>query len=310
MMKKIRIGNDFTLNWEITRGGLAEDLSSALDAKLTMTVYRNKIDIPFTTNGNIVHIEFTPDICNIMGAYNLQLYYILPDTTLSDEDRKCTIDIDAFQIVPKSAMADDSSEFSVTSDMAVGFQGKSAYEVWLETHEGTEEDYLAWLQQPATNAAATANSAAELANTKAGEANDAAEAANEARLNIQTDLAKKAEHGYTENPKTLKQVDDAEIQLTTDINSDEEVVATDLNALSERLNALETAFRNMTLTKVQTDTLDVLVNLNFQGRPLFVIGTTAPGIPPDGVPQFYINTANGDLYSAQNSNSVSDWKLK
>jgi len=91
---------------------------------------------------------------------------------------------------------------------------------------------------------------------------------------------------------------------------EEETVAQAINALAERLDGLELAFRNMTLNKVQTETLDVLVNLNFQGRPLFVIGTTAPGTAPDGVPQFYINTVTGDLYSAKNSSAVSDWIIK
>lgn len=141
-MNKIRIGNDFTLNWAITRGGLPEDLASVLDARLTVSVFGKKQEIPFTVSGNIVHIEFTPDICNVIGTYNLQLYYVRPDITLSDEDRKCTIDIDAFQIVPKSALADDSSEFSVTSDMAIAFQGKSAYDIAVEGgYLGTYEDY-------------------------------------------------------------------------------------------------------------------------------------------------------------------------
>ena len=34
-------------------------------------------------------------------------------------------------------------------------KGKSAYEVWLETHEGTLEEYEAWLKQPASDAAAS-----------------------------------------------------------------------------------------------------------------------------------------------------------
>lgn len=198
---KIRIGNDFVFNWAIERGGVAEDFTDVLDAKVTASIYGKKKDIPFTINGNIVRIEFTPFICDTTGVYNLELTYTLPDVTLSDLDRKCAVDVDAFQIVHRSAQADDPSEFTVTSDMAIAFQGKSAYEVWLENgNVGTEDDYLAWLRQPATDAAVLANEAAGLANTKAGEANTAAQTANTAaqaadtaRLNIQSDLATKIE---------------------------------------------------------------------------------------------------------------------
>jgi len=90
----------------------------------------------------------------------------------------------------------------------------------------------------------------------------------------------------------------------------EEVIATDLNALSARIGALEAAFRNMIISKMQIDSIDVLKDLNYQGRPLFIVSDVAPNIEPDGVPQFWINTSNGDFYSAQNVNSVASWKLK
>ncbi len=158
-MKKIRIGNDFVFNWAIERGGLPEDLSSVLEAKLTASVFGKKQDVPFTVSGNIITIEFTPEICNVIGSYNLLFTYILPDLTLSDDDRKCAVDVDAFQIVAKTAQADDSTEFSMTSDMAIalkGDKGDSAYQVWLEEgNVGTEEDYFAYLRQPAVDAAAS-----------------------------------------------------------------------------------------------------------------------------------------------------------
>ncbi len=90
----------------------------------------------------------------------------------------------------------------------------------------------------------------------------------------------------------------------------EEVVATDLNALAERVAALEAAFRNMVISKIEVDSIDVLKDLNYQGRPLFIVSNVAPAVVPDGVPQFYINTATGDLYSAKASDAVSDWVLK
>lgn len=139
---KVRLGNDFVFLWAIERGGIAEDLTGILDAKVTASVFGKKKDIPFTVNGNIVKIEFTPVICDSTGVYNLEFTYTLPDVTLSDAERKCAVDVDAFQIVLRSAQADDPSEFSVTSDMAIAFQGKSAYDIAVEGgYLGTYAEY-------------------------------------------------------------------------------------------------------------------------------------------------------------------------
>jgi hypothetical protein len=100
------------------------------------------------------------------------------------------------------------------------------------------------------------------------------------------------------------------IPVKAHIEDAEEVVATDLNALSERVSALEAAFRNMIISKIQVDSIDVLKDLHYQGRPLFIVSNVAPNIVPDGVPQFWINTATGDFYSAKNTTSAGDWILK
>jgi hypothetical protein len=149
---RIREGNDFIFLWALEREGLPEDFSKAIEKRLTASVFGKKIDVPFTIEGNVLKIEFTPEICSVTGVYNLEFSYTLNDPTFSDEDRKCKVDIDAFQIVARTSQADDPSEFTLTSDMAIGYQGKSAYELWLETHEGTEEDYFTWLRQPAITA--------------------------------------------------------------------------------------------------------------------------------------------------------------
>jgi len=145
-MKKIRIGNDFVFIWAIERNGLPEDLSSIVNASLTVTVLGKVKTIPFEVIDGGLRIEFTPSVCDILGVYNLEFSYELPDDGLSDLERQCKIDVDAFQIVPKSAMADDASEFVVTSDMAIGFMGEkgdSAYQVWLDAgNTGTVEDFL------------------------------------------------------------------------------------------------------------------------------------------------------------------------
>lgn len=149
-MKNIRIGNDFVLVWTITRGGQPENLSNITNASLTARVFTKIKSVPFEIVGNSILIEFTPLICDTLGLYNLVFSYELPDYGLSDLQRKCTIDVNAFQIVPNSMMADDITEFSITSDLLIGFKGdpgKSAYEIWLEAGNiGTIDDYLASLK--------------------------------------------------------------------------------------------------------------------------------------------------------------------
>lgn len=183
-MKKIRIGNDFVFSWAIERGGVPEALETVLEKHLYMIVNGTKTEITdYIVLGNNVIVEFTSEMLKDTGTYTLLFNYILPDASLSDNERKCTVDVDAFKIVPKTSMADDTSEFSVTSDMAIAFKGDkgdSAYQVWLdEGHSGTIDDYLAYLQQPALDAAEVANTAAGLADEKALLADDAANLANE-----------------------------------------------------------------------------------------------------------------------------------
>lgn len=158
-MIRIRKDTDFVIYWAIERGGLPEDLTTITDAKLIASVFGEKTEVPFTVSGNILKIELTPSICPVTGVYNLQFNYTLPDLTLSDGDRKCAVDIDAFQIVSKTAQASEGTEFSMTSDMAIAFKGDkgdSAYQVWLDAGNiGTEEDYFAYLRQPAIDAGAS-----------------------------------------------------------------------------------------------------------------------------------------------------------
>ena len=158
-MKKIRRGNDFVFAWEIERNGLPEDLSSVLEKHLYLSALGKRVElvegVDYDITGNVIRIEVTPAIANILGTYKAEFHYILPDIGLIDEDRKCAVDVEAFVIVGSTAQADDPSEFTVTSDMAIAFKGDkgdSSYQTWLDAgNTGTEADYLAWIQKPATD---------------------------------------------------------------------------------------------------------------------------------------------------------------
>ena len=166
---RIREGNDFTLNWEIERGGVAENIQSAISRKLFLKRHREVreiTDYEIIGDGNIIHTEFTPDMLFGLGDYVLELHYVLSDTSLSDENRRCAVDVDAFTIVARTAMADNATEMAQTSDIALALRGKSAYDLWLETHEGTEEDYFTWLREPAVTAAGYATDQGDYALAK------------------------------------------------------------------------------------------------------------------------------------------------
>lgn len=150
-MKKIRDKNDFYFVWAVERNGLPEDLNSVIDAKLTLRAFNKNEALNFDiVDTNKIGVEFKKSILNEPGAYNLELSYTLPDSGFSDGIRTCTVDIDPFEIVPRSEQADDSSEFTVTSDVAVAFKGDKGDPFLYENF--TEEQILT-LQQPAITAA-------------------------------------------------------------------------------------------------------------------------------------------------------------
>ena len=124
-MKRIRINNDFTFAWAIERNGLPEDLSTAINMVLRARNSAGAIQVitDYDVAGNIVSVEITPEIANVLGRYVFILTYELPDAGLSDLERLCEIDTDAFILVPRTAEADDSTDLLVTSDMAIGFKG-------------------------------------------------------------------------------------------------------------------------------------------------------------------------------------------
>lgn len=148
-MLKIRKDNQFTWAWAITRDGQAIDLTTATNLKYKYQIkdQSGRVDIlSYTKTGNIISTVFLP---TQPGIYNLLLTFDLP------ADGPCAVDVDAFEIVKSSEEASDASEFTVTSEMAIGFTGKNAYQVWLDTHEGTLAEYEAWLKQPAADAASS-----------------------------------------------------------------------------------------------------------------------------------------------------------
>jgi hypothetical protein len=152
---KIRQGNDFIFLWTIVRNGIPEDLDNAKNIKLHFKNFDciGEVKSFQIVDGNIVRVEVTPEWASRLGAYRLILSYEFEDQSYSDGDRKCVVDVLAFNIVAKTSEADDLTEVSKTTDIMIGFFGLSAYEVWLKDNpDKTKEDYYNWLRQPATDA--------------------------------------------------------------------------------------------------------------------------------------------------------------
>ena len=118
IIQKIRAGNKFEYLWAIERAGVAVDLTTATDIELSYGVGKPCADyskIPFTVvDTNKIS---SSHLYGVTGTYNLKLEFKI-------DGEQSTIDIDAFKIVPRSEDASDSSQFAVTSDMAIGFKGE------------------------------------------------------------------------------------------------------------------------------------------------------------------------------------------
>ena len=130
MRTRIRIDNDFVFLWSIERGGKPEDLTTVLEKHLFLHKVNSNpnSDKEITSyeviNGNILRIELTPETMCTTGNYDLIFKYVLPDTSLSDNDRKCAVDVEAFSIVSKTSKADRVYDVAATSDMMIGLKGE------------------------------------------------------------------------------------------------------------------------------------------------------------------------------------------
>lgn len=154
---KVRINNSHKHIWAVVWNGQPEDFSDAKDITLIASVRDKRINltqgIDYVIEGNLVKIDFTPRFCKNTGVYNIELNYTKPSESFLSGERRTAVDLNVIEIVGTSACADATDETSSVSEAAFGFQGLSAYEVWLKDNPGkTKEDYFAFLQKPATDA--------------------------------------------------------------------------------------------------------------------------------------------------------------
>lgn len=144
-MDTIRIGNDIPLQWTVTRGGVAVDLSRAVTLKVWVVAAMTRCELPVSlSNGNVLSGTFRGADQRYCGNYHLLL--IVNDGL----DSMYAVDsADAFRLVPRT-VTDASApvaRIDLTSDILIPANGYSAYELALQHgYTGTEEEWLASLK--------------------------------------------------------------------------------------------------------------------------------------------------------------------
>ncbi len=153
-MRKIRIGNDIQVTWEVTTGGEAQSLEEKPLSLFVRSAYRKDEITDFSVSGDVVSFVYPASMQKTVGSYCVELV----DAT---EGAKKTVCADiAFTLVAHSSQEDDDDvdfdEYLVAlkSNIVIARPGQSAYEAWLgQGNKGTEADFVAWMRQPAEEAA-------------------------------------------------------------------------------------------------------------------------------------------------------------
>ena len=172
-MQKIRIGKDIRVSWRILTNGADAPLTDR-DLHLEVADFYDRRAHDFRIEeGNRVVFVFAGSEQRHLGRHTFTLW-----ENRGKEGQTVVDSCDGIELVPTTCREAcgglEPCEVDLCSILEAGVKGDSAYETWLsQGHEGTEDDFLAWLRQPA-------DQGAELARTAAAEATRAATAASSA----------------------------------------------------------------------------------------------------------------------------------
>lgn len=160
-MKKYRINTDIIdIAWTIFRNAnIPENFGGddIVDGSIELVAVgnRSKVRLPFAyENGNRVKIYFMADKQYAVGVYDLILTYKVKDSSVPGGMRTYVIDYcDAFQLVARSCDIETPPPSEYVG-IVENLRGYSAYEVWkMAGNDGTVDDYMNWLREPATTVA-------------------------------------------------------------------------------------------------------------------------------------------------------------
>ncbi len=149
-MKRIRIGNDIQVSWEVLTSGEAVSLEGRKLRLYVRNAYRRVEMKDLTVGGNVVSFVFKASEQKTTGVYCIELI----DET-EGTGRSLCADA-AFELVAhthqEAETFSDACDFeqyviSLKSNIIVAKAGMSAYELWLAAgNTGSIDDYLASLK--------------------------------------------------------------------------------------------------------------------------------------------------------------------
>lgn len=256
-MKKVRIGNDIAIEWSIYRLGEGEILQ---DKKVEVKILDPKMmPIPFSyeiVENKIIGV-FEGRIQKCVGAYTLLLLENCGELHMNTLD-ECNF----VQLVPHSYMESGKDESSITTekielstDIEVptnGLDGDSAYDIWIKLgYTGSEEDFIAWLQQPAINAANEAQEQMALFAEKEAVRDDAEL---ERVANEETRKANEQERIRVENTRENAEAIRKENDMVMQEHETERMKAEDQRVLAEqKRNINEDARKSQEATRISNE---------------------------------------------------------
>ena len=169
-----RIGKDIRVRWRILTNGEASPLEGR-DLRLEVVTRFGRTERAFSVeDGNVVVFTLPGMEQRYLGEYTFTLW-----ENWGKAGQTAVDSCGGIELVPTTCMEVGDSGLETetveleTSVLELGVSGDSAYEIWLsQGHEGTEEDFLAWLRQPAEDAGKEAQEAATRADSAAKTANN------------------------------------------------------------------------------------------------------------------------------------------
>ena len=225
-MRKVRIGNDINVRWEVKTDGQAVSLEGKALKLFVRSAYRKEEITTFTVEGCVVSFTYPASMQRMTGARAV----ILEDATEGAPRRTVCAD-QAFTLVAHSCEEnDDDVEFedflvSLQSNVLIGKPGLSAYEVWLsEGNTGTLEDWYAFLRKPATDIAADvaeAEAERKAAETARQEAEEGRITSEQERTTAET-ARDKAEQARQGDENLRKTAEENRVSAETDRNDAEQ----------------------------------------------------------------------------------------
>ncbi len=143
-MRKIRIGNDVHVSWEVKTGGEAVSLEGKTLKVYVKSAYTKQEITDFTVAGCVIDFVYPASMQKTVGARAVLLH----DVTEGGSEKTICAD-NAFWVVAHSSEEDeDNVDFedfmvSLKSNILLSVPGPSAYEVWLANgNKGTVDDFL------------------------------------------------------------------------------------------------------------------------------------------------------------------------